>query len=85
MPSETDKELRTERKAMFKEQRSAYLRTFFPGILTLLIIYVFLTIFRISGIFRGGIVDRNGICGPARKFVQQDPDHYHHIGADIKP
>ena len=73
MPSETDKELRTERKAMLKEQRKSYLRTFFPGILTLLIIYVFLTIFRdIRDNFAADMWIEMGYAGQPGKFVQTE-------------
>lgn len=45
-PTSEDISLRTERNPMPKKQRKEFLRKFFAGILILIIIYVFLTIFR---------------------------------------
>jgi MFS family permease len=46
LPTETDMLLRTERKSMNKKERIAFFRAFFPGLITLIIVYVLLTIIR---------------------------------------
>ncbi|MEO6233437.1 MAG: DUF5690 family protein [Ferruginibacter sp.] len=72
-PSEADKLLRTERKAMLKADRSTYIKTFFPGILTLLIIYVFLTVFRdIRDNFAADMWIEMGFANQPEKFVQTE-------------
>jgi len=69
-PSAADKALRTERLPMVKEQRQQYLRRFFPGLLTLLIIYVFLTVFRdIRDNFAADMWLEMGYTGQPEKFV----------------
>jgi hypothetical protein len=45
-PSEEDIELRSNRIIMTKEKRKEFVQFFFPGLLTVVIIYVFSTIFR---------------------------------------
>lgn len=45
-PSETDIALRVKRLPMNQEERKNFLKTFKPGLILLIIIYVFLTIFR---------------------------------------
>jgi MFS family permease len=72
-PSSADELLRTERKAMGKEERKEYLRTFFPGLLTLMIIYVFLTVFRdIRDNFAADMWIEMGFPGQPGKFVQTE-------------
>lgn len=69
-PSGADKLLRTERKPMLLKERKEYLKTFFPGILTLLIIYVFLTIFRdIRDNFAADMWVEMGFPNQPEKFV----------------
>jgi MFS family permease len=45
-PTAEDVALRTERKPMSKEERTAFLRTFLPGLVLLIVAYVILTIIR---------------------------------------
>lgn len=45
-PAEDDIEIRTERKSMNKKERSEFIKTFFPGLVTLIAIYVMLTMIR---------------------------------------
>jgi hypothetical protein len=45
-PTEDDILLRTERKPMNKKERLDFIKTFFPGLLMLLVVYVMLTIIR---------------------------------------
>ena len=45
-PSEDDVLLRTERKPMNKKERVDFIKTFFPGLFILVIVYVMLTIIR---------------------------------------
>jgi hypothetical protein len=45
-PTEDDIRLRTERKPMNKKQRLDFIKTFFPGLFMLLVVYVMLTIVR---------------------------------------
>jgi hypothetical protein len=45
-PSEDDVLLRTERKPMNKKERIDFIKTFFPGLFMLVIVYVMLTIIR---------------------------------------
>ena len=45
-PSEDDVLLRTERKPMNKKERIDFIKTFFPGLFILVIVYVMLTIIR---------------------------------------
>jgi hypothetical protein len=45
-PTEDDKLLRTERKPMNKKERIDFIKTFFPGLFMLLVVYVMLTIIR---------------------------------------
>ena len=45
-PSNDDIVLRTERRSMNKKERADFIKTFFPGLLMLLIVYVMLTIIR---------------------------------------
>ncbi|MBC7888144.1 MAG: hypothetical protein H7Z13_09650 [Ferruginibacter sp.] len=72
-PSDADKQLRTERKAMSKAQRKEYLHTFFPGIVTLLVIYVFLTVFRdIRDNFAADMWVEMGYANQPEKFVQTE-------------
>lgn len=72
-PSASDELLRTERKVMSKEERKQYLRTFFPGIITLLIIYVFLTVFRdIRDNFAADMWAEMGFANQPEKFVQTE-------------
>ncbi|MEJ7586360.1 MAG: DUF5690 family protein [Ferruginibacter sp.] len=72
-PSTSDQLLRTERKAMRKTDRKAYLRTFFPGIVTLLVIYIFLTIFRdIRDNFAADMWVEMGFPQQPAKFVQTE-------------
>lgn len=69
-PSASDQLLRTERKAMLKEERTTYIKTFFPGIVTLLVIYVFLTIFRdIRDNFAADMWVEMGFANQPEKFV----------------
>lgn len=69
-PSATDQALRTERKAMLKTERREYLKTFFPGLVTLLIIYVFLTVFRdIRDNFAADMWVEMGFPNQPEKFV----------------
>lgn len=69
-PSEADKLLRTERKPMLLNERKEYLKTFFPGLLTLMIIYVFLTIFRdIRDNFAADMWIEMGFPNQPEKFV----------------
>jgi MFS family permease len=46
LPTETDIQLRTERKPMGKTERRNFIQTFFPGLLMLIITYIMLTIIR---------------------------------------
>jgi hypothetical protein len=46
MPSEKDVQLRTQRKQMSRSERNDFIRTFFPGLLLLIIAYILLTIIR---------------------------------------
>ncbi|MEO6546362.1 MAG: DUF5690 family protein [Ferruginibacter sp.] len=72
-PSAADELLRTERKPMLKQDRKVYLRTFFPGIITLLIVYVFLTLFRdIRDNFASDMWMEMGFAGQPEKFVQTE-------------
>jgi MFS family permease len=72
-PSESDRLLRTERKPMLKAERKAYVRRFFPGIVTLLIIYVFLTVFRdIRDNFAADMWAEMGFANQPEKFVQTE-------------
>ncbi|MBT1702888.1 DUF5690 family protein [Chryseosolibacter indicus] len=45
-PSVLDEELRTKRKPMLHEERKHFLKSFFPGIVLFVTVYVLLTIFR---------------------------------------
>ena len=45
-PTQKDIEARTLRKSMNKAERKAFLRQFLPGLVVLVLLYVFLTIFR---------------------------------------
>ncbi|MEO5890785.1 MAG: DUF5690 family protein [Ferruginibacter sp.] len=72
-PSAADQLLRTERKPMLKEDRKTYLKTFFPGIVTLLVIYVFLTVFRdIRDNFAADMWAEMGFGDQPAKFVQTE-------------
>ena len=72
-PSASDNLLRTERKPMLKAERKLYLKTFFPGIVTLLIIYVFLTVFRdIRDNFAADMWLEMGFANQPEKFVQTE-------------
>jgi len=72
-PSASDQLLRTERKPMLKEERATYIKTFFPGIVTLLVIYVFLTIFRdIRDNFAADMWVEMGFANQPEKFVQTE-------------
>jgi Family of unknown function (DUF5690) len=72
-PSAADQLLRTERKAMSKTERKKYLTTFLPGIVTLLIIYVFLTVFRdIRDNFAADMWIEMGFPNQPAKFVQTE-------------
>lgn len=72
-PSASDQLHRTERKAMLKEERKVYIKTFFPGIVTLLIIYVFLTVFRdIRDNFAADMWVEMGFPGQPEKFVETE-------------
>jgi hypothetical protein len=72
-PSAADEQLRTERRPMSKTERREYLKTFFPGIVTLLIIYVFLTIFRdIRDNFVADMWTEMGFANQPEKFVQTE-------------
>ena len=72
-PSPSDEILRTQRKPMLKAERKIYLKTFFPGIVTLLIIYVFLTIFRdIRDNFAADMWIEMGFNDQPEKFVQTE-------------
>ena len=72
-PSAADQLLRTERKPMLKNERREYLKTFFPGIVTLLVIYVFLTIFRdIRDNFAADMWAEMGFANQPEKFVQTE-------------
>jgi MFS family permease len=72
-PSASDQLLRTERKPMLKEDRKTYLKTFFPGIVTLLVIYVFLTVFRdIRDNFAADMWVEMGFANQPEKFVQTE-------------
>jgi MFS family permease len=73
MPSMLDKALRTERKAMSIEERKDFKQTFFPGILVLVIIYVFLTLFRdIRDNFAADMWIEMGFHNQPEKFVQTE-------------
>ena len=72
-PTPEDRLLRTERKAMGKAERKEYLKTFFPGIITLVIIYVFLTLFRdIRDNFAADMWVEMGFRNQPEKFVQTE-------------
>lgn len=72
-PSASDELLRTQRRPMLKTERKTYLKTFFPGIVTLLIIYVFLTIFRdIRDNFAADMWVEMGFPNQPEKFVQTE-------------
>jgi len=72
-PSVSDQLLRTERKPMLKSEREEYLKTFFPGIVTLLVIYVFLTVFRdIRDNFAADMWVEMGFPNQPEKFVQTE-------------
>lgn len=72
-PSAEDKLLRTERKEMLKEERAKYVKTFLPGIVTLLVIYVFLTVFRdIRDNFAADMWAEMGFANQPEKFVQTE-------------
>ncbi len=72
-PSASDQLLRTVRKPMLKEERKEYVKTFFPGIVTLLIIYVFLTVFRdIRDNFAADMWVEMGFPDQPAKFVQTE-------------
>ncbi len=45
-PSRQDEQLRTKRQPMHQQQRRAFLRLFLPGIVLLVVAYIFLTAFR---------------------------------------
>lgn len=69
-PSGADELMRTVRKPMLKEERREYVKTFFPGIVTLLIIYVFLTLFRdIRDNFAADMWIEMGFPNQPEKFV----------------
>ncbi|MES2893211.1 MAG: DUF5690 family protein [Bacteroidota bacterium] len=73
MPSESDRALRTERKAMTKPERKHFLKNFFPGIFTLVMIYVFLTLFRdIRDNFAADMWVEMGFRDQPEKFVQTE-------------
>jgi MFS family permease len=73
MPSDVDKSLRTERKAMPEAERKNFLSNFFPGLLTLVIIYVFLTLFRdIRDNFAADMWVEMGFRNQPEKFVQTE-------------
>lgn len=72
-PSAADELLRTQRKPMLKTERKTYLKTFFPGIVTLLIVYVFLTIFRdIRDNFAADMWVEMGYPNQPEKFVKTE-------------
>lgn len=69
-PTANDELLRTIRKPMLQNERKEYLKTFFPGIVTLLVIYVFLTIFRdIRDNFAADMWVEMGFPNQPAKFV----------------
>ena len=73
LPSAADRLLRTRRKPMLKEERVTYIKTFFPGIITLVIIYVFLTVFRdIRDNFAADMWAEMGFANQPEKFVQTE-------------
>lgn len=73
LPSDADKLLRTERKPMSKQQRKEYLQTFLPGIITLLVMYVFLTVFRdVRDNFAADMWAEMGYSNQPEKFVQTE-------------
>ena len=73
MPSTLDRELRTERKAMSTEERKDFRQAFFPGILILVIIYIFLTLFRdIRDNFAADMWIEMGFTNQPEKFVQTE-------------
>ncbi|MEP7110572.1 MAG: DUF5690 family protein [Ferruginibacter sp.] len=72
-PSASDQLLRTERKPMLKTERKEYVKTFFPGIVVLLIIYVFLTVFRdIRDNFAADMWVEMGFPNQPVKFVETE-------------
>ena len=65
--------MRTERKPMLKAERKEYLKTFFPGIVTLLAMYVFLTVFRdIRDNFAADMWVEMGFPDQPAKFVETE-------------
>ena len=72
-PSTADMELRQERIPMTKEKRRDLLFTFLPGLLTLITIYVFLTIFRdLRDNFAADIWNELGFANQAAIFTKTE-------------
>ena len=72
-PTAADIQLRHERNPMTKDERKKLIAGFFPGILLLIIIYVFLTIFRdMRDNFAADIWNELGFSNQAAIFTQTE-------------
>jgi hypothetical protein len=72
-PSEEDVESRSTRVPMTKEKRREFTRLFFPGLVTVVIIYVFSTIFRdIRDNFMANMLNEMGYANNAAIFTKTE-------------
>lgn len=72
-PSEEDVESRSYRVPMTKEKRKEFVRMFFPGLLTVVIIYVFSTIFRdIRDNFMANMLNETGLGNDPSIFTKTE-------------
>ncbi len=72
-PSEEDVELRSNRVPMTKDKRKEFVQLFFPGLVTVVIIYVFSTIFRdIRDNFMADMLNEMGFSHDASIFTKTE-------------
>ena len=72
-PSEEDIQLRSNRVPMTKEKRKEFVQLFFPGLVTVVIIYVFSTIFRdIRDNFMANMLNEMGLGNDPSLFTKTE-------------